>query len=198
MNSTAFIPRPILLFALGFSLLLVALQYLQPTLLYQRESVLAGEAWRLWTGNFVHTNANHLLLNLGGFWVFLLLCAHTLSLKFLISSIIFCALSVGIGLLLFNPAIIWYAGFSGIQYGLLLAGGICLLLEGETIYGAALLVLITGKLLLDAFTGAEQLSQSLINAPVIQQAHWYGAVAGMISTLPRLIQHSRQRWSPDA
>lgn len=172
---------------------MLALQSVQPTLLYQRESILAGEAWRLWTGNFVHTNINHLALNLAGFWVFLLLCGQTLHLKFLIFSIIFCAFIVGIGLFLLNPQIIWYAGFSGIQYGLFLAGGIILVIEGEKTYGSALLILVMGKMLMDAFTPTEQLSQSLIEAPVIHQAHWYGSVAGVISTFPRIFQAFRHK-----
>lgn len=175
---------------------MLALQSVQPTLLYQRESILAGEAWRLWTGNFVHTNINHLALNLAGFWVFLLLCGQNLHLKFLIFSIIFCAFIVGTGLFLLNPQIIWYAGFSGIQYGLFLAGGIVLIIEGDKIYGSALLILVIGKMLMDAFTPTEQLSQSLIEAPVIHQAHWHGAVAGTISTFPRIFQAIRHKSAP--
>lgn len=196
MNKTPLITRPLLIFALGFSLLMLALQHIQPTLLYQRESILAGEAWRLWTGSFVHTNLNHLVLNLAGFWVFLLFCGQTLHLKFLISSIIFCAFIVGTGLFLLNPDIIWYAGFSGIQYGLFLAGGILLVISGEKIYGAALLVLVTGKMLMDAFTPTDQLSQSLIGASVIHQAHWYGSVAGIISTFPQAFQAIQKKSAP--
>nr|CAA6827812.1 MAG: Unknown protein [uncultured Thiotrichaceae bacterium] len=198
MNNLLFIPRPLLLFAIAFSLLMLALQYVQPTLLYQRESILAGEAWRAWTGNFVHTNLNHLTLNLAGFWVFLLLCGQTLHLKFLISSIIFCAFAVGLGLFLLNPNIIWYAGFSGIQYGLFIAGGIYLIPGSEKLYGSALLILVTGKLLMDATTSTEQLSQSFIEAPVIHQAHWYGAIAGAISTLPRMLKKTQQKPAPHA
>ncbi|CAA6805617.1 MAG: Unknown protein [uncultured Thiotrichaceae bacterium] len=196
MNSTPLIPRPLLFFAIGFSLLMLALQSVQPNLLYQRESILAGEAWRLWTGNFVHTNITHLALNLAGFWVFLLLCGQTQRLKFLIFSIIFCAFIVGIGLFLFNPQIIWYAGFSGIQYGLFLAGGIVLVIESEKVYGSALLMLVIGKMLMDAFTPTEQLSQSLIEAPVIHQAHWYGAIAGIVSTFPRIFQAIQHQPAP--
>lgn len=192
MNNVFPIPRPILLFALLLSLLMIGLQYLQPTLLYQRESILAGEVWRLWTASFVHINFMHLALNLSGFWLFMLLCSQTLPLKFLIFSIICTAFGVGCGLFILNPGISWYAGFSGIQYGLFLIGGIYLLLNGEKMLGTLLLLLIIGKILLDAFTTSEQLSQTLIAAPVIQQAHWYGAVSGIICALPgifRAIRH---------
>ncbi|MEZ5536387.1 MAG: rhombosortase [Thiolinea sp.] len=187
------IPRPILLFAVIFSLLLFILQGQQPQLLYQRESIPAGDAWRLLSASFVHTNYSHLLLNLAGFWLFLLLCSQVLNLKFLISSIIFSALGVGTGLFLLSPQIIWYAGFSGVQYGLFLAGAIYLITSGEKTFGVILLALISAKIILDAFTTSDQLSQALIDAPVIQQAHWYGAVSGIICTIPRLIRTFRTK-----
>ena len=89
MNTPPLITRPVLLFSLAFSLLIFGLQMLQPILLYQREAILAGEAWRLWSGNLVHTNHYHMLLNLAGFWIFLLLCGSATTLKLLIFSIFF-------------------------------------------------------------------------------------------------------------
>ncbi|PID34246.1 MAG: hypothetical protein CR976_01320, partial [Thiotrichales bacterium] len=130
-----------------------------------------------------------------GFWVFLLLCGQNLRLKFLIFSIIFCAFIVGGGLFLISPQIIWYAGFSGIQYGLFLAGGIILVVDGEKLYGSALLILVVGKILMDAFTPTEPLSQTLIEASVIHQAHWYGAMGGVLSALPRILQATRYKSS---
>ncbi len=193
MNTLQLLPRPLLFFAVIFSLLLLLLQPLQPTLLYQRESVLAGEVWRLWTASFVHTNYYHLTLNVAGFWLFLLLCAPVLRLKFLIFSMIFSALPVGSGLFLLNPGIIWYAGFSGIQYGLFLAGAILLTIQQEKLPGITLFIVVSGKLITDAFITGNSLSQTLINAPVIQQSHWYGTAAGIVSVLPEIIRTKRHQ-----
>lgn len=198
MNNMPLIPRPILLFAVILSLLMTVLQALQPELLYQRESILAGEAWRLWTASFVHTNYAHLTLNLAGFWLFLLLCSQVLPLKFLIFSIICSALGVGFGLFVLNPGVIWYAGFSGVQYGLFLIGAVYLTTTGEKIFGATLFLLIIGKMALDGFTASDQLSQALIAAPVIQQAHWYGAGTGIVCTLPKILQTLRHKTAPHA
>ena len=180
MNNKPLITQPMLLFALIFSLLMIGLQTLQPTLLYQREAILTGEAWRLWSGNLVHTNYYHMLLNLAGFWILLLLCGPALPLKLLISSIFLTATVIGSALLLWHPDIIWYAGLSGVLYGLFVIGAICLAISGEMLSFIALLGLIIFRLASSWLGEADTVTEKMIEARIVDEAHLYGVVAGSI------------------
>ncbi len=175
-------------FALFLSVVLAALQFAQPALLYQRELITAGEWWRLLGGNFVHTNQAHLLLNLGGFWIWTFLCHTATRVPQLALHIALIGLGIGLLLFAFQPQLTWYAGFSGILYGLCVLGGIKLVLQGEMItilIGGALVGLVTLHTVFDLYAGSgSQLSQRLIAAPVILSAHVYGMLIAALLTLP--------------
>lgn len=181
MNETPLITRSVLLFALAFSLLIIALQTVQPTLLYKREAILAGEVWRIWSGNLVHTNYQHMLLNLAGLWIFLLLCGSAISLKLLISSIFITSTVISGTLLYLHPEIHWYAGLSGVLYGLFLIGAACLAIAGEILSFFALLSLIALKLGSTWFSDSDAVTQTMIQARIVDEAHIYGAIAGGIT-----------------
>lgn len=192
MNKNSLIPLPLLLFALAFSLLLPVLQQFKPILLYHRDAVLAGEAWRLLTGNLVHTNDYHLYLNLAGLWVFLLLCGSVITIKLLISSIFISGISIGCALLLLHPEIRWYAGLSGVLYGLFIIGSVCLALTGEIFSFCALLALIFIKLGSVWLGETDDLTQNMIQAKIIDEAHIYGAIAGFLTATPLSLKRLKQ------
>ncbi len=196
MNKPILITRPVLLFALAFSLLIIGLQALQPSLLYQREAILAGEAWRLWSGNLIHTNLYHMLLNLAGFWIFLLLCGAVLPLKLLISSIFFAATLIGCALLILHPEIEWYAGLSGVLYALFVVGAACLAMAGEMLIFCAFLTLIILKLGSSWLGDADAMTQQMIAARIIEEAHLYGVLAGVLIVafwLPYTLWHRQKQ-----
>ncbi|MEZ5479909.1 MAG: rhombosortase [Thiolinea sp.] len=171
-------PRPYLIFASLVSLLLVLLQMAKPLLLYRRDLILEGEWWRILSGNLVHTNLPHLLMNMAGFWLLLLLCHPVLGIRLLTGSLFLLGSLIGLLLLALQPALHWYAGLSGILYGLFVTGGL-LLLRHDRLTGAALLILTAGKTLLDLWQGDHGISQNLINAPVAVAAHWFGMLGGL-------------------
>ena len=189
MNPSLIPSRAVLGFALVFSLLLSVLQAFQEHLLYRRELVLAGEAWRLLTANLVHTNANHLALNLAGLWTFILLTGTVLNLKILNFSIMFTGLFITTALFLFHPSIQWYVGFSGILYGLFIIGGVLLALNKEWLTCIALLVLIALRLGISGLDNTDLSTTQLINAPVLIEAHLYGALGGLICGLTIIYAH---------
>lgn len=183
MNKTPLITPATLLFALAFSLLIIGLQTFQPALLYQREAILTGEAWRLWSGNLVHTNTYHMLLNLAGLWILLLLCGPAMPLKLLISSIFLATTVVGGAMLLWHPDIHWYAGLSGVLYGLFVVGAVCLALAGERLSFIAMLGLIVFKLGSSWLGDSDTATEAMIEARIVDEAHLYGAAAGIIIAL---------------
>jgi len=182
-------PRSLLYFALAFSLLLILLQLGQSTLLFRRELVEAGEIWRVLSGQFVHTNWPHLGMNLAGFWMLLSLTGSIVRPATLALYIMGLALGIGLALYVWQPALQWYAGFSGVLYGLLVWGGIQLWLAKDHTLGAALLLITLGKLAFDAWQGGNPLSEQLIAAPVVAAAHYYGVSLALLSSLPAICRH---------
>jgi rhomboid family GlyGly-CTERM serine protease len=166
--------------AVFLSVLFVFLQVFQNELIYQRNLIGNGQIWRLWTGNLVHTNAWHLILNLVGFWLLLLLSHTWLNTQKLLLSIAFLGGCVGLGLWLLSPDIIWYAGFSGVLYGLFMLSGLHCLLTREWLPALIILPGICGKTVLDWSQGGAGLSANLIDAPVIYAAHIYGMTGAFL------------------
>lgn len=182
------------LLGISLSLMLILLQTWQPELYFQRQLIQNGEIWRLWTGNLVHTNIWHLVLNLGGWGLCLLLTPQRLSTAYLMLSIAVLMSVVGLGLYS-NPSLLWYAGFSGVLYGLFTLAGIYWLLERDYVLGLMLLLLSGGKAFSDLALGGDSLSSQLIAAPVIYAAHIYGIIGAVGLALPQVI-HSWQHANP--
>lgn len=166
--------------AVFFSVLLGLLQFFQNDLIYQRLLIEEGQTWRLWTGNLVHTNAWHLAMNLVGFWLLILLSPSWLTSRKLSISIIILGSCVGVGLWLFNPGVVWYAGFSGILYGLFMLSGLHCLLTREWLPALIIIPGICGKTVLDWSQGGTALSANLIDAPIIYAAHIYGMAGAFL------------------
>ena len=91
-------------------------------------------------------------------------------------------LGVGFGLLIFDPQLSWYVGFSGALYGLLLGGAIAEFRNHKPI--ACLIASYTiGKIVWEQIYGAVESSEAITGGSVIVNAHLYGMVAGGLAVL---------------
>ncbi|MEB4592162.1 rhombosortase [Candidatus Thiothrix sp. Deng01] len=176
------------LFAAIFTVLLPLLQFFHDQLLFQRHLIAAGEIWRIWTGSLVHTNYWHAALNILGFWILALIQQHPTSKLTQFAQMLFITTCVGAGLWLLSPGLIWYAGFSGVLYGLYLLAGIHLLVQREWPTAALILLGVCGKTVWDWLHGGVSLSSDLIDAPVVYAAHIYGMLGGLALGLPQLLK----------
>jgi rhomboid family GlyGly-CTERM serine protease len=191
MSNTLLRQRWIL--GISLSLVLILLQMWQTELYFQRQLIQSGEIWRLWTGNLVHTNYWHVALNVSGWGVLLLLAPNSLTTRYLMLCIMLLMLIVGGGLYSFNPNLVWYAGFSGVLYGLFTLTGLYWLLEEDYVLGLMLLLFSGGKAFSDLALGGDSLSSQLIAAPVVYAAHIYGILGGVGLAIPqvmRSLQHA--------
>jgi rhomboid family GlyGly-CTERM serine protease len=161
------------------SILQVFADYTVPGLRYDRNAVLAGQAWRLLTGNLVHLGGLHLLFNLGTVLIFWLLFGRALSARPVILVFVLACLGTGAGLLLFNPSITWYVGLSGCLYGLLVYGGLATL-RTQPLLSSAVLIIIMVKLGYEKLVGPLP-GYDIIGASVITDAHLYGAIMGLLA-----------------
>ena len=169
----------------------IALQSFSEVLQYDRQQVLSGEFWRLWTAHTVHTNVLHLLLNtvaalviyLGFFrqiaWWELLACA-----------VLFSAL-ISAGLFFFLPGLDWYNGLSGLLHALVAYFSIRLAVGGARVYWLWLGALWL-KVLVE-WSGVNPGYGNLIgDMNVITDAHLIGALIGTLAGLimARLLRYS--------
>lgn len=170
------------------SLVLIVCQVFQSELIFERQKIVDGEVWRIITGNWVHTNIPHLIMNIIGLWLLWMLFNETLTPFMLYLSLFITNLSIGLALLQFNPELFWYAGLSGSLYGLYITGASVALLNKDYIGSIPLFILIPSKLVMDLtqddITG---FSSTLINAPVATEAHIYGVISALAISISLFI-----------
>lgn len=152
----------------------------QHWLRYERDAIMAGQVWRLFTGHLVHLSWPHLMLNA----IAMALLSSLLGkqqratdwwLITLISS-----LAVGAGLLVLNPAVAWYAGLSGIVHGFFAAGCVALLRRSPAVAALALIAL-AGKLVWEQTHPMTPAHEALVGGAIIIDAHLYGAIGGLLA-----------------
>ena len=152
---------------------------LHPWLEFNRQAIADGQWWRLLSGHLVHTNSWHLLMNLAGFILILLLHGMYYSGRSLIALLIAGNLLIGLALFWFSPDIQIYLGLSGFLHALLVCG--CLIdIQRNWSSGWLILAATFGKVLWEQYRGASQDVAALIGAEVAIDAHLYGALAGLV------------------
>lgn len=141
----------------------------------EREAVLQGEVWRLWTGHLVHASGAHFALDVGVALVLLPLVAAPAGLLVLPPL-------VGVGVLAVVPDVEVYCGLSGVLHGwIVLASWKLARVErgGRALLAGAVLAATLAKATLETVLGAPLLTGGLDlgGAPVVA-AHFLGAASG--------------------
>jgi len=162
---------------------------------YDRDAILAGQLWRLLTGHLVHLGGSHLAMNLVGLALIWMLFGRLMSTAAWLATLLTSALTVSLGLLIFNPGLMWYVGLSGVLHGMFLAGAILSIVSG---YRAEILLLgfIVAKLAWEQWVGPLPGSAEVAGGDVVVDAHLYGAIAGVVVAF--VIVLWRRRGAPPA
>lgn len=146
---------------------------------FDRQAILAGDYWRLWTGHLLHTNHWHLLMNVAGFVVILMLHGN----YYRCWTFLFLLLSgtglIGLALLFWSPAISLYVGLSGWLHALLVFGA-CEDIRRQWSSGWLILAGVAAKVGWEQWQGANSDLVMLIEADVAVDAHLYGAITGVV------------------
>jgi rhomboid family GlyGly-CTERM serine protease len=148
-------------------------------LAYYYTGIAQFELWRLITATFCHTNFNHLIMNIAGLIITLLLFIDTFKTVKILPIIIFNSIFIGLALFLFQPTVIWYVGLSGVLHGLFCYAAANDIHRKDR-WGYLLGIGITLKIIYEQFYGAQETTIELINAPVLVDAHLYGAISGLL------------------
>lgn len=163
---------------------------------FDRNGILSGELWRLFTGHFAHLSWTHLLTNLLGLALVWGLFGHHLPVKRWLHVIAFNALGISLMLLVIGSQFnmyLWYVGLSGVLHGMFLVGCLYDLRSGRW-DSKLLLALLIGKIVWeqlaqifgsgpDSESFITQLVELFIGGPVLIDAHLYGAIMGLITYL---------------
>lgn len=164
------------------AVVLIVMGFLQladfQTLRYQQNWHSNGEYWRIFSAHWVHLNTPHLLLNALG----LVLCMGITSPGWSISRwiIYHFLLVLGISILftLLSPELQWYAGYSGVLYGIFMLAAIDLY-QRDKLIAVVLGIAISTKIILEQVGGFNVTSSAFIGSLVVIDAHLYGALLAL-------------------
>jgi rhomboid family GlyGly-CTERM serine protease len=139
---------------------------------YERNALLDGQLWRALTGHVVHLSWAHLGLNLAAAAV--IAAAFGRDLRWI--AILLTALGVTAGLFLGSIRVTWYAGLSGVLYGLAAYGALDRS-RGRRAW-LVLAALVAAKAVADEFRTDPR---GFDGSPVIVDAHLYGVISGALA-----------------
>jgi rhomboid family GlyGly-CTERM serine protease len=168
----------------GLALLAACLLLLTPTLAgesarlllrYDRSGLAGGEWWRLISAHLVHLDVRHALLNSLGLALVWALFARDYSPRQWLLIVLGAMAAIDAGLWLGDSTVLWYVGSSGALHGVMAAGTLARLRNGER-DGWLLAALLAVKLIYEHSVGALPFSGS---DPVIVDAHLYGVLGGV-------------------
>ncbi|GGD68870.1 rhombosortase [Lacimicrobium alkaliphilum] len=154
-------------------------------LAYHRDAITDFQWWRLFTAHLLHTNLNHLLLNGAGVILLWAVFGEYYRLRQYLSIVFACALGISVGLYWQVPELSWYVGLSGVLHGLFVCGAISDIHAGRR-SGWLLLIGVAVKVGYEMQFGGDQTVSALIDARVAVEAHLFGAISGLLISLPTL------------
>ncbi len=155
-------------------------------LAFDREKIQSFEVWRLLSGNFLHTNFRHLLLNALGLSLLWALHGQHFTTKNYLIIFLVLSLACTLGIYFFAERLAWYVGLSGTLHGMFVLGAYKDIRFGLK-SGWLLLFGVWAKIAHEQWYGASQDVAELIGASVAIEAHLYGALSGMLVVLYLLV-----------
>jgi len=177
---------------IGLYLAGLAMPFVDQLLAYQRSAITQGQWWRLVTGNLLHTNHWHLLMNLTGLWIVLFLHHFHYQLKGVSLLFLLLCLLEGLGLYLGYPQLLGYVGLSGMLHGLF-AYGALMDIQHKLKSGYLLLLGVIFKVTHEQFYGASEDVTVMIGARVATEAHLVGMICGIICAAVVLLRKKPPR-----
>lgn len=149
---------------------------------FTAEGVARGEWWRVLTAHVVHVNAAHAALNAAGLLVLYALFRPWVRVAAILGLTLWLSLVVSAGVAWrLSGEIGGYAGLSGILHGYW-AAGVWAAWRARRREAAVAGALLIGKLAWEAVHG-DTGTAGLIGAPVVTEAHLYGALGGVAAML---------------
>ena len=160
---------------------------------YERVAVLDGEVWRLLTGHLAHADGSHLLWNVLGLVLVFALFANEYSPGEWLVMMLASTTAIDLGFLVFEPQLAWYVGLSGVLHGLMAAGLAAWLSVRRDPLTVSIAAIFVGKLIWEHLRGPLPFTAESLTVPVINEAHTYGAIGGVLCAMVLLARRGRVR-----
>jgi rhomboid family GlyGly-CTERM serine protease len=170
---------PLIVFTLALSAFIFDAR-ISDLLIYNRSLITAGEYWRIISGHFFHSNANHFLLNTAAVALLWALHGQYYSYKNYLSVFLTSAIVCSLGIYWFSVYIELYVGLSGVLHGFFVWGALMDIKHKEKT-GYLLLIGVMAKIIHEQIYGASADVEILIGASVATDAHLYGAIGGLLA-----------------
>jgi rhomboid family GlyGly-CTERM serine protease len=155
-------------------------QQLADILIYDRSLATQGEYWRFISGHFLHTNANHFMLNAAAIVLLWALHGQYYSHKNYLVIFMTSAIICGLGMHRYSLDITLYVGLSGVLHGFFVWGALMDIKHREKT-GYLLLIGVILKIIHEQFYGASAEVEALIESSVATDAHMFGAIGGLVA-----------------
>jgi rhomboid family GlyGly-CTERM serine protease len=155
---------------------------------YHREGILSGEAWRMLSGHIVHAGPTHFMWDIAGLLAIGFLFEEALGARFWTTWIV-SAVTISVGLILFDPDLVAYCGLSGVLNGLWVAGSVAAANREHgrgrvalTWFYRSCLAVLAAKLTLEGFMGQAIFTDAAsLGADPVPHAHVMGALGGVLA-----------------
>ena len=150
---------------------------LNPVLRYQRADVSAGQWWRIASSSIVHLGVYHMLVNQLGLLLWQVLFGWRYSAALWFTLVLSTSIAGGVMLHFMSSPLEFYAGFSGVLHGLIAFSALHDSRRGRL--NVFIFLGLWAKVLYEQMPahGAHFL-EAHMHAPVIVDAHLYGAIYG--------------------
>ncbi len=173
---------PAVALAMASCLILLGGDSARLALRYDRPGLEALEIYRLVSGHLVHLGVGHFLLNAAGLFLVAFLVGSGLGAVAWWFVIVVSIAAIDVSFWLFNPALTWYVGLSGVLHGMLVAGALAIVKQ-RPIESAVIVALVAAKLFFEQTVGPLPGSEASSGGDVVVDAHLYGAVGGLIAVV---------------
>ena len=171
---------------------LIMILHFNVDLRFDRDAINKGQWYRILTGNFVHSNVAHLVMNMLGVGALWLMHHHFFTvLKYWLYIILMSTLCTVL-IYLYSHNIDIYVGLSGTLHGLLAYGALKDIQVKEKT-GYLLLIGVVGKVMYEQFVGASADLEQLIASRVAIEAHLFGLLAGIALALVEIVSHKKPK-----
>lgn len=156
-------------------------------LVFDRDAILAGQVWRMWTGHLIHFTWQHAAADGLALFASAWVLAHYAGGRTVAWVLLAGAPLIALGLLFVVPDLQVYGGASGIAMLVAAAAGGRLWHAAPRLRGllGLLAVLALARMVLDAGDGTPYLSTLPDGVRVVWQAHALGLLLGVLSALGR-------------
>lgn len=148
---------------------------------YRRSAIQSGEWWRLVTGQYVHNNLAHLLMNVIGLVIIYTLASLYRHANTYIAALVLTTPALGLALFYFEKDLEYYVGISGVLHGVLVALGIVFASTSSKRLGYLLVFSVSVKVYFE-YIGVLSVDnvQQAIGIPVCFGAHHLGVISGVV------------------